>query len=679
MFDIKEYNDTPVIFSFSANPQLSEEGNKHLNVYNQHLKAAFEEDRIHNLAITGELGIGKSSLIRSFENSYISDCENKSRFLYISLGDFKDFEFTNSTQSSNRKNINRNCLKNAGNTQINNDQQEEKKEANIVERRILLQMYARFHREDLPMSSFSLIQEECSYRKIKAVLGTVLSFFILVLVNHEQLGNLVRWTFPGDLVNNFLTHFHLFLYIITLLSLSGLMGCFLYWIIPKMNIRSLSLKSDQIEVALEEEACDSYIDKHSMELVYCLEQIAQKINFTVVFEDLDRLKSEVCIEIFERLREINYLVNLRINSKGKNVRFIYVINNHIIGSLKHYKFFDYILPVVSVMNVKSAELIFRENLKKVDTFLQEKILSDIKDKEKYFYCIEKDDTVGIVHQIIPYLIDFRKQYAVLNDYSLLFSVYYTNNSSIFQMDDAIHILAFSVYKNFWPDDYEKIAQNKSKIFPLYDPSKIRDWNNKELLKVLLESKPSFLNIKCMYYAGYRESDIRERLLSILNSDMNDDEKIQWINSLQPEDTDSLKAICLGYKDNFFINKNVEICRAVIGAALRCQYEDNSWFFQDHDIMDCLRILAGMDDKDITEFYELSGFKESGNVFQNCARIHRLENTRAWNKQELRAFCLGVKKGTINNNIAIKVEQEVNISGRINLSEELEKFWNYRKL
>ena len=104
------------------------------------------------------------------------------------------------------------------------------------------------------------------------------------------------------------------------------------------------------------------MDLYATELIYCLEQIADKVDRTVVFEDMDRLNQKDCIEIFSRLREINYMLNQRL-SGDKYIRFIYVIKDEVLNELQHAKFFDYILPIVPGMNKRSFEDIFRENLR----------------------------------------------------------------------------------------------------------------------------------------------------------------------------------------------------------------------------------------------------------------------------------------------------------------------------
>ena len=85
---------------------------------------------------------------------------------------------------------------------------------------------------------------------------------------------------------------------------------------------NIAVKSDNTEINIERSACEDYLDLYATELIYCLEQIADKVDRTVVFEDMDRLNQKDCIEVFSRLREINYMLNQRL--QGENMFVLYM-------------------------------------------------------------------------------------------------------------------------------------------------------------------------------------------------------------------------------------------------------------------------------------------------------------------------------------------------------------------
>ncbi len=74
----------------------------------------------------------------------------------------------------------------------------------------------------------------------------------------------------------------------------------------------------------------------------------------IIFEDIDRFDR---IEVFERLREINLLVNARLRnrkSETKVVRFFYLLRDDVFQSKDRAKFFDYILPIVPVLDSSNS-------------------------------------------------------------------------------------------------------------------------------------------------------------------------------------------------------------------------------------------------------------------------------------------------------------------------------------
>lgn len=82
----------------------------------------------------------------------------------------------------------------------------------------------------------------------------------------------------------------------------------------------------------------SYIDDHIYEIVYALETMASDIGHTVVLEDMDRLGRSICVDIFSKLRRINYLVNDRKKLKGKYIRFIYAFDDSVFELTKIQSF-----------------------------------------------------------------------------------------------------------------------------------------------------------------------------------------------------------------------------------------------------------------------------------------------------------------------------------------------------
>ena len=58
-----------LIFPLSCDPALEETEER--EIYYKYLDSAFDEPRIHNIGIVGGFGVGKSSLLRSYEKRYL--------------------------------------------------------------------------------------------------------------------------------------------------------------------------------------------------------------------------------------------------------------------------------------------------------------------------------------------------------------------------------------------------------------------------------------------------------------------------------------------------------------------------------------------------------------------------------------------------------------------------------
>ena len=111
-------------------------------------------------------------------------------------------------------------------------------------------------------------------------------------------------------------------------------------------IKKLDVKGAEIEMFKDNE--ESYFDKYLNEVLYLFENTRQK---AIIFEDMDRFDS---IAIFERLREVNTLINYPIKNKRPPIRFFYLIRDDIFTNKDRIKFFDLIIPVVPIIDGSNA-------------------------------------------------------------------------------------------------------------------------------------------------------------------------------------------------------------------------------------------------------------------------------------------------------------------------------------
>ena len=291
-----------LIFPLSCDPALEETEER--EIYYKYLDSAFDEPRIHNIGIAGGFGVGKSSLLRSYEKRYLRTANLKQ-------------EINNPFKDRRKKDEPRFLYVSMGESQCNDSDNK-----NETERRILLQIYSRFHKKDIPSSSFEMIHESTGHLRIKIVACCLFLFLVILLTFFTPLGKLLKATLPAaSIIVHYKTEIHaaLYLIVIGMAVIGG--GYLIYQALTKMYVKTLALKGEKAEVAVERTDTRDYLDQYSMDLVYCLEQTVEKIGHTVVFEDMDRMKTDDVIEIFVRLKEINAMVNQRL-PEDKYIRFV---------------------------------------------------------------------------------------------------------------------------------------------------------------------------------------------------------------------------------------------------------------------------------------------------------------------------------------------------------------------
>lgn len=412
------------ILPLSCNPELDQESIPGINAYYSDLAEVFNNPRIKNIAITGQRGVGKSSLLKSFDSRHRSILRRNPKFLYVSLGKYHDdkneeiHDVASQQASSAQPAPQRaSCKMTMGGQEVlltldeaecpQNTEPDRKyrkydtaEEKNAIERRILLQLCAKFTDKNFPASGFRLIPKQPGL--LGAVLFVVFMLSIFLLVMKHTLAELLIQLKTGPLSVQLVDIIDkLFLWndcieaglyaVIFIGILIGLMKSY-QWFCLKGTGAKLAVKTSNVEWNMEERIPEDYLDQFTQELIYCISRIGRKIDRTVVFEDMDRLDEEICVQIFTRLREINYLLNTKLDV-DKYIRFIFVIDDKVANRLHYDKFFDYVMPVIPTLNRRSSEAVFREYLKRTNDELENTI--------KYEQLVPQLGVVGA--KIIVYL------------------------------------------------------------------------------------------------------------------------------------------------------------------------------------------------------------------------------------------------------------------------------------
>ena len=396
--------------------KLTPTSNVDLNVYEEGFEFIFSNDDIRNIAVSGPYSSGKSSLLESYKKKY-----PQKTFIHISLA-----HFTNENKDNEEKEI--------------------KDSETVIEGKILNQLIQQIPIENIPQSNFRIKRTTGTNYNGYWAMGIVA--FIGMLLFVLNYGKYCTWINEmNSAVWNYewLRKFMFFLaspfgwglsvlciVVIACLGLYNLLN-----IQTNKNIfKKISVQGNEIEIF--EDSQNSYFDKYLNEVLYLFENSKADV---IVFEDIDRFEN---VQIFERLREINMLTNCRLQQheeEEKVLRFFYLLKDDIFITKDRAKFFDYILPVVPVLDSSNSYNKIKEFF--VGSTVEEK-LND-----------------RFLKGLALYIDDIRVLKNIYNE----FVIYYERLKKIDL--DPNRMLALVTYKNLFPRDFADLQLNKGFVHAIF--------------------------------------------------------------------------------------------------------------------------------------------------------------------------------------------------------------------
>ena len=421
--------------------------NADIEVYKDTLEFGLSNKKIKNIAITGVYGAGKSSLIESYKEQK----KDTYKFLHISLAHFGEKE---------------------------DSEKSEKEEISLykLEAKILNQLIHQISSEKIPQTNFK-IKNRIDEKKItKITLGITvffLAFFHLKYFDEWSLYVLKLYKLIP--LCYFLTFSTLEISkLISGLIMIILFVVFLYTVIKKQSCKNLfkklSVQGNEIEIS-EDGNNESCFDKYLNEVLYLFEQADVDV---IVFEDIDRFEIN---QIFERLREINSLVNNRLINKDKTLKFLYLLKDDIFSSKERTKFFDFIIPVIPVIDSSNSydkilEMFSGENIE--ESFLEEVSL---------------------------FIDDMR----LLRNISNEFKIY---NGRLGNINlNLNNLLGTVIYKNLFPRDFSDLQLNQGFVYHLFsNKEKFIENERKKLEEKIVECDKEIEEIKKVYIESKSELD-----------------------------------------------------------------------------------------------------------------------------------------------------------------------------
>lgn len=394
------------------------------NVYLKALDYAMQDDNVHNIAITGKNGAGKSSVIRTYENLH-----PEHKYVNIALTDFN-----------------------------NNGQ-----DRNQIERSILEQFFYTINSNKIPHSKFRRIKKIQKKNTIKGIAKIFLLILLLAisifLIMNPLEGNLPK------IIDKYFSNWNQT--IITLASLTLAVSILVY-IVYKLYEKIFAkteisgLNKENIELNKEVDT-GSVFDKYLDEIMYFFEVTKYDV---VVIEDIDRFEN--CSEIFTKLREVNKLINDS-ETINKNVKFIYASRDDVFVEKERTKFFDFIIPIIPVINSSNSKEILIEKL-------QENNLDDALELE-------------YIKDIAWYIDDMRTLNNMINEFNI-----YRQTINLYNLVQE-KLFSIILLKNLYPKEFAELQDDKGIIFNIFNKKEDRMLRIKEKLeKKSIEIKEEKLKI-----------------------------------------------------------------------------------------------------------------------------------------------------------------------------------------
>ena len=422
--------------------------------YLEALTWALQQKDIHNIALAGAYGSGKSSIIETFlrrerekkrtivdwlrsRNQRISAISMK-----ISMAEFEIWKEDAGKQEKTRRH------------------DDSSQTLNEVSEWILKQIFYKVESNEIPQSRYHKLCRRAfwsDYTSVALALFLIVSLiFLFVPFTLDRMLALVDWIALQGAFSTVMGALTLCLFVALVLA-----GAVYKWRFLFSNLKLKSLKLPAGTGIESERESESVFNRHLDEIVYFFEVTKYRVVF---FEDLDRLDEP---NIFVRLRELNTLLNNSNAISKKPVVFVYAVRDDLFGKEDRTKFFDFIIPVIPIINTTNSREVLLEWLRKEQ------------EKDKRGHNISEQ----FMRDVSPYIADMRILRNICNEF-LIYKGTLKKSRNTALADHKI--FAMILFKNLYPQDFAHIQAEQGIIKEVFAGKEsyrrekekvLRDWVN----------------------------------------------------------------------------------------------------------------------------------------------------------------------------------------------------------
>lgn len=443
----------------SLTPEILKENE---TIYTEALDYAFRNSEIKNIAITGIYGAGKSTVWRTYKEQQIRKGKYKHIFenvISISLGKYED----DSLMERDSEEITENELHNR------------------VERQIINQILSQIKSSNIPLSKYKFKENILKYTLISYVGASIsIIFSILLWLIMNPFNQILK-----ESKNIFCNPFFYISILCTGMFFVPI-AYFLYIFFQGNRLQLSKLNWKGTEAYLNDAHNDeTVLDRDVKEIVYLLYHSESSV---IVFEDLDRYENT---EIFTKLRELNFLLNSYTITRGSDrvVRFVYMVRDGLFISKNRTKFFDFIVPILPVVDSKTSEDKLVGMFKNVDNAPENEVLADIS----------------------MYVDDMRLLKNIVNEF-----IVYSNIIPLEDIElDSNKLFAIITLKNIFPNEFDLLQEDKGFIRTIFN----RLEQSRKTVVSNIESEISKLNEKIEFINNRIETDKFEAMALMIPSNV----------------------------------------------------------------------------------------------------------------------------------------------------------------
>lgn len=387
-------------------PYKSEKVSEINQVYIDAFDFVFKHNELKNIAISGTFGAGKTSIF----TSYMYHKKRRKKIIHISLAHFEELE-----------------NKGGGDKTLD--------EARL-EAKIINQLVHQITPYRIRKTGFAAKIRNISWPQVIGffliLIAALIFSFILFQDKMQQFisGLTTRWLITA--FTYLMTSEGMLILISALLMIVFTIGfCLLRQSRGNNLLKSLNLKDLSLEIS--DKKVESYFNKYLSEIRYLFDNSGSTI---VAIDDIDRFLSS---SIFEKIRELNTIINC---GRKKSIRFFYLIKDDIFTSKDRTKFFDFIIPVIPVVDSSNS-------YGQLQTRLVEQF-TEIKFNKKFLRGLSIFiDDMRLLKNIINEFIIYHK---LLKEEEL----------------NPNKLLAIITYKNIFPKDFNDLQAGTGYLFGLLD-------------------------------------------------------------------------------------------------------------------------------------------------------------------------------------------------------------------